>query len=74
MLKRASKELGFNLRSAYFVGDTIRDVLTARKAGCKPILVLSGKEKISNQKNWEAAPEHVFKNLNSAADFLIKSR
>jgi D-glycero-D-manno-heptose 1,7-bisphosphate phosphatase len=41
MLTQAAKEFKFNLKKAYFIGDTIIDVLTAQAAGCKSILVLT---------------------------------
>jgi D-glycero-D-manno-heptose 1,7-bisphosphate phosphatase len=71
MLKMAAQEFKFRLKDAYFVGDTMRDVFTAQAAGCKSILVLTGKEKLANQKNWEAQPDFVFKDLLEAARFLI---
>jgi D-glycero-D-manno-heptose 1,7-bisphosphate phosphatase len=71
MFKLAAKEFEINLKKAYFVGDTIGDVFTAQAAGCKSILVLTGKEKLSNQKNWEVKPDYVFKDLLAAAKFLI---
>jgi len=70
LLKQAAREFKVNLKKAYFVGDTIRDVLTARAAGCKSILVLNGKEKLANRKNWEVKPDFVFKDLFAAAKFL----
>ncbi len=75
MLKRAAKEFKFNLKHAYFVGDTIRDIQTAKNAGCKPILVLSGKEKIKdkNGRGGLNLPYHqVFKGLKEATNFVIK--
>ncbi|MFA6357115.1 MAG: HAD-IIIA family hydrolase [Candidatus Omnitrophota bacterium] len=72
LLKLAAKEFKFSLKNAYFIGDTIRDVLTAQAAGCRPILVLAGKEKLKNQDTWEAKPDFVFKDLFAAAKFLIK--
>ncbi|MDD5129572.1 MAG: HAD family hydrolase [Candidatus Omnitrophica bacterium] len=72
LLKKAADKFGFNLKTAYFIGDTIRDVATARAAGCKSILVLTGKEKLVNQKNWEIKPDFVFKDLLAAAKFLTK--
>lgn len=71
LLKQAAREFKFNLKKSYFVGDTIRDVLTAHAVGAKSILILCGKEKLSNQKNWEAKPDFVFKDLFAAANFLI---
>jgi D-glycero-D-manno-heptose 1,7-bisphosphate phosphatase len=72
LLKKAAKEFQLDLKNSCFIGDTIRDVITARRAGCKSILVLCGKEKLANRKSWEAAPDLVFKNLKAAADFLTK--
>ena len=72
LLKQAAREFRFNLKSAYFIGDTLRDIFTAQAAGCKSILVLTGKEKQKNQKNWEPKPDFVFKDLLAAAEFLTK--
>jgi len=72
LLKKAVREFGVNLKKAYFIGDTIRDVLTARAAGAKSILVFSGKEKLSNRRNWEAKPDFVFKDLLAASKFLTR--
>jgi len=74
LFKMVAKKFKLNLKDAYFVGDTIRDVLTAHAAGCKSILVLTGKEKLANQKNWEAKPEFVFKDLLAAAKFILKKK
>jgi len=74
LLKKAAKEFKFSLKNACFIGDTIRDVITARRAGCKSVLVLCGKEKLANKKNWEAAPDFVFKNLKAAVDFLTQNQ
>ena len=72
LLKKAAREFKINLRGSYFVGDTIRDVLTAHAVGAKSILIFSGKEKLSNQNSWEAKPDFVFKDLLAAAKFLIR--
>lgn len=72
LLKQAAQKFKFNLKNTYFIGDTTRDIFTARAAGCKSILVLTGKEKLANQKNWEAKPDFVFKDLLLAAKFLAR--
>lgn len=74
LLKKAAREFNFSLRNAYFIGDSIRDVITAENAGCKSILVLSGKEKLANRANWEAKPDFIFKNLQASANFLTRDR
>jgi D-glycero-D-manno-heptose 1,7-bisphosphate phosphatase len=70
--KMKAKYRAINLKKSFFIGDTIRDVLTAKDAGCKSVLVLSGKEKLRNQKNWEHQPDFIFKNLLEAAKFIAK--
>jgi len=72
LLKKAARRFKFNLKNVYFIGDTTRDIFTARAAGCKSILVLTGKEKLANQKSWETKPDLVFKDLLAAAKFLTK--
>lgn len=74
MIKTAHKKYRMNIKDSFFIGDTIRDVNTAKAAGCKSILVLSGKEKLSNRKNWGSKPDHVFKNLYQAAQFILKEK
>ena len=39
LLKQASREFKFNLKDAYFIGDTTRDIFTAHAAGSKSVLV-----------------------------------
>ncbi len=72
LLKQAARKFKFSLKNTYFIGDTTRDIFTAQAAGCKSILVLTGKEKLANQKNWEAKPDFVFNDLLAAAKFLTK--
>jgi len=72
MLEQAAKEFGFNLKKAYLIGDTIIDVLTAQAVSCKSILVLTGKERLANQKGWKAKPDFIFNDLLTAAEFLVR--
>lgn len=70
LLDRAVSELGANPQVSFFIGDSFVDMKAARSFGAKPILVLSGKEKISNRNNWEFEPDYVFDNLLIAAHYL----
>jgi histidinol-phosphate phosphatase family protein len=70
MLKKAAREFKFNLKSAYFVGDTIRDIHTAKNSGCKSILVLCGKEKIKDRGNWDMQPDLIKNDLLATSRFL----
>ena len=51
------------LKRSFFIGDSIRDVLTARQAGIKSILVFSGKEKFNSKNAWEVNPDYTAKDL-----------
>lgn len=71
LVKLAVKGKNIKLENSFFIGDTIRDIRTARDAGCKSILVLSGKEKLSSRGTWELKPDFVFKDIYEAAKFIV---
>lgn len=70
----AKDHFPINLKDSFFIGDTIRDIKTAHSAGCKAILVLSGKERLSNRNNWEVKPDFVFKDLWEAVSSIIVNK
>jgi len=75
LLHIAKKEYPtINFKRSFFIGDTMRDMHTAKAAGCSSILVLCGKEKLSNRSNWDTGPDFIFKNLWEAANFIIKQK
>lgn len=71
LVRLAIKGRRINLKRSFFIGDTIRDVKTAKAVGCKSILVLSGKEKLANRENWEVQPDFIFKDLYEAGKFIL---
>jgi histidinol-phosphate phosphatase family protein len=73
LIKQALKLVNekVNLKKSFFVGDSIRDVKTGKNAGCKTILVLSGRESMDNMANWEAQPDFIAKNLPQAVDIIL---
>ncbi len=74
LIDLVTKKYPLNRKKAFFIGDTIRDVHTAKAAGCKSILVLSGKEKMRNQKLWEIQPDFVRKDLFLAARLILRKK
>jgi D-glycero-D-manno-heptose 1,7-bisphosphate phosphatase len=72
LLNAIKEKYPLNFKNAYFIGDTIPDINTARAVGCKSILVLCGKEKLKNRKNWEEQPDFIFNNLYEATNFILK--
>lgn len=70
MLRAAKKRFKLDLKSSYFVGDTTTDVLTARNAGCAPILVRTGHGG-RDGKYPEAKPEKTCRDLAAAARWIL---
>lgn len=70
LLKRALDDFGQKPELSFFIGDSFKDMETARRFGAKSVLVLSGREKITNRDNWKFEPDYVFDNLLLAAHYL----
>jgi D-glycero-D-manno-heptose 1,7-bisphosphate phosphatase len=61
MLLRARDELGIDLSQSMIIGDTEADIGAGKAAGCKTVLVLSGKTK--DPKTLKVAPDQVVESL-----------
>lgn len=61
-----------NKLTAFFIGDSIRDVQTANNAGAdiKTILVLSGRESLEDKDSWKVQPDYICKDLKDAVGIL----
>ena len=69
MIDRAAKELNIDISKSWMIGDTSVDVLTARRAGMRSILVETGYGGL-DRKHW-ATPQYVLPNLPSAVNFIL---
>lgn len=72
MLKTAAEKYGIDPKNTYFIGDDKKDVLAGKKIGCKTILVLSGKSSREDIRHWPEKPDHIFKDLLEAVNWLSK--
>lgn len=78
MYKELAERLSISFGDIYSVGDSVRDLLAAKKAGAKPVLVKTGNGKKS-LKEIESSPEldltsaPVFDNLSHFADALLNN-
>tara|TARA_Y100000031_G_C8001472_1_gene283821 strand:+ start:74 stop:634 length:561 start_codon:yes stop_codon:yes gene_type:complete len=70
LLEKALLEANLKPDLTFFIGDSFVDMKTAKASGAKTVLLLSGKEKISNRANWEFEPDYIFDNLLVAAHYL----
>lgn len=69
-LKDAAKEFNIDLEKSFVVGDKKIDIEMGRKAGCKPILVLTGN---GTKEKENAKADYVAKDLLDAARWIIKN-
>ncbi len=71
MLRRAARELGIDLESAWLVGDILDDVEAGRRAGCRTVLIDCG-----NETEWRPGalrvPQHLAPDLEGAADLILQ--
>lgn len=77
LLEAIEDEFEIDLTGVPFVGDTLKDLLAARKHGCKPVLVLSGKgqrtfDSIADDDEWQGLA--VFPTLASFANDFLADR
>lgn len=68
-----AKKYLLNLSETFFIGDNFTDVQTADAAGCKPILLLTGKGKKCLEQHPELARVPTFENLAKAVEYLVRN-
>ncbi|MCP3954756.1 MAG: D-glycero-beta-D-manno-heptose 1,7-bisphosphate 7-phosphatase [Desulfobacterales bacterium] len=76
LIEKAARAYGINVSATTLVGDSAKDILCARKAGCKQaVLVKTGNypaaQKILQKEN--TAPDAVFADLLEAVDWVLGS-
>ncbi|MGI9277713.1 MAG: D-glycero-beta-D-manno-heptose 1,7-bisphosphate 7-phosphatase [Endozoicomonas sp.] len=71
LIQQIEEELGISAQDAWLIGDSLRDLQAAREAGCKPVLVKTGKGErtLAKGENLEDVP--VYNNLAEFTDSLL---
>ncbi|MCR4295955.1 MAG: HAD family hydrolase [Elusimicrobia bacterium] len=72
MLLAAKRRFGLNLKGSFMIGDKTSDIECARRAGCVPVLVLTGNA--GKDKAYKAKPAAVRRDILSAARWIIARR
>lgn len=72
MIERLTKGLEIDFTNSYFIGDSRLDVGAGKNAGCKTILLLTGKEDPAGIKNWDAQPDFIKEDLKEAVEWVLK--
>jgi len=69
LVNRAAKDMNIDLQNSWFVGDTTTDMMTAKNAGLKSILVQTGNG--GRDGKFEAEPDFEAPNLLAAVRFIL---
>ena len=72
MIERAVRDLNLNLSQSWLIGDTTRDMETARRAGLRSILVRTGLA--GEDGKYDAAPQFVASDLYEAVNLIVAER
>ena len=73
MLLQAAVEYGVDLKNSFMVGDKLADIEAGQRAGCLPVLVLTGYgESVAKKAEVEAVDK--CQHLDAAAEFIVSSR
>jgi len=72
MLEVARERFGLDLRRCVLVGDRTADLLAARRAGCRSVLVRTGYA--GRDGRYEVEPDHVAANLAEAVRLILRRR
>ncbi len=71
LLKKAAQRFGINLKRSFVVGDAEADIAMGLKAGCRAILVLSGKQTHASTRFMSVRPHRVVKDLDRAVRYIL---
>jgi histidinol-phosphate phosphatase family protein len=74
MLHRAAAEHGIDLTTSYVVGDRPSDIACGLTAGCKTVLVLTGKTVDYDFNSFRPAPDYIAADLTEAVNWILEER
>ncbi|MBI5624992.1 MAG: HAD family hydrolase [Elusimicrobia bacterium] len=69
LVERARRRWGIDLSRSFFVGDSTTDLQTARNAGCKAVLVRTGKA--GKDGRYRVRPDAACPDLPKAVDWIL---
>lgn len=72
LILQAAREHSIDLAESVMVGDTERDIAAGQSAGCRTILVLTGKLTRADAGSMIGKPDFVADTLAEAAEFIVR--
>jgi len=71
VLQRLDVDRDKLIHTPFFIGDTLRDIETARNAGIRGLLVFSGRERPEEESSWPVKPDRTAADLAEAVDRIV---
>lgn len=71
LILAAAKEHGIDLSESVMVGDTERDIAAGKSAGCRTVLVLTGKLTRDDVQHIPCKPDFVAETVVEAVEFIV---
>ncbi len=74
MILQAAKDFNIDLSESYIMGDNLIDIEAGKNAGCRTVLVLTGKDRMTREKLLEKniLPDIISENILTAIKAIIK--
>ncbi|MFH1052960.1 MAG: HAD family hydrolase [Candidatus Woesearchaeota archaeon] len=69
----ADKGIDIDVKNSFVIGDKTDDIKMGENAGCRTILLLTESGKKGKDGHYEVKPTFIAKNLDKAADWIIKN-
>lgn len=66
-----AREHGVQLNESVMVGDSEKDIIAGKRAGCRTVLVLTGKLTRNDAEHLAVKPDFVANDLSDATDYII---
>ena len=67
MILQAAEDYTIDLKQSYFIGDSERDIIAGKRAGCTTIGVRTGHALNESQEE----PDYIFDDLKKAAEYIV---
>lgn len=79
MLVQAARKHNLNLQTSFLVGDRITDIVAGARAGCRTVLVQTGKHEAPpietvDPLDESVQPDHICGNLRQAAEWILGTK
>ena len=73
LILQAAREHGISLKQSVMVGDSERDIIAGKAAGCRTILVLTGKLTREDAEHFSSKPDLIADSLAEASALIVGS-